>query len=499
MGKSLLSHCVELARIRKNAEIETIDQATNHKKTATYALAALCLIGYLVEIAMGVNWLNPDSSSLINAGANFAPTTIGRGEYWRLIASIFLHAGIFHIGLNLYALIGFGPMAESALGRWRFVFIFFLSGVVGGLSSVLANPTTTSIGCSGANLGIIGALMLSSWLKRAEQSARLSRPQLLLLAIFLLYSLILGLGSTYVDNGAHLGGFITGMLASLLLTTKPANSRVYFFSSAPAKALALTAVVPVLIAIDQKRIENNNDVKCCIEHMEAITLLKKKKYFHGIERLDAAHSLKPTDTSVLADRARALVEIGRFDKALEDINKVIEQHPKDRMALMNKASIYHKMQQDHLAIDEMNKVIALEPKQTGLMGIVSSFQNIFSTTAKQENSTCYNNRAWFKLASGNIDSALEDCNQAIKFNHSSSTAYDTRSLTYYLQGKFQLADQDLVTAIRHNSKDGAFFYHRTLTLLALGKVGDAKAALARYRELDYKPEAWEPKVPADFN
>jgi hypothetical protein len=76
--------------------------------------------GYLAEIALGVNWLNPDSSSLINSGANFAPTTIGRGEYWRLLASIFLHAGIFHLALNLYALIGFGPMAESALGRWRF-------------------------------------------------------------------------------------------------------------------------------------------------------------------------------------------------------------------------------------------------------------------------------------------------------------------------------------------------------------------------------------------
>lgn len=185
------------------------------------------MAGYLAEIALGLNWLNPDSSSLINSGANFAPTTIGRGEYWRLLVSIFLHAGIFHLALNLYALIGFGPMAESALGRWRFVFIFILSGVVGGLCSMLANPITTSIGCSGANLGIIGALMLSSWLKRAELSARLSRPQLLLLAIFLLYSLLLGLSSTYIDNGAHLGGFITGMFASLLLT-KPANRKVSF-------------------------------------------------------------------------------------------------------------------------------------------------------------------------------------------------------------------------------------------------------------------------------
>ena len=390
-------------------------------------------------------------------------------------------------------------MAESALGRWRFLFIFILSGVVGGLSSILVNPTTTSIGCSGANLGIIGALMLSSWLKRAELSARLSRPQLILLAVFLLYSLILGLGSTYIDNGAHLGGFISGILASLLLTDRHTLSKAYFFSSAPAKALALIAVVPVLIAVDQKRIENNNDVKCCIEHMDAIVLLKEKKYFHGIEKLDAAHSYKPGDASVLADRARALVEIGRFDKAIGDINEVIKQHPKDRLALMNKASIYHKMQQDDLAIGEMDKAIALEPKATGLMALINSVKNVFSASTNQEESTFYNNRAWFKLASGKVSSALEDCNQSIEKNRASSTAYDTRSLAYYLQGKYQLADQDLVSAIRRNSKDGAYYYHRTLTLIALGKVDDAKAALAKYRELDYKPEAWEPKVPSDLN
>ncbi|CAN5329728.1 hypothetical protein BH11CYA1_BH11CYA1_47630 [soil metagenome] len=468
-------------------------------KSATYCLAALCLAGYIAEIGMGVNWLNPDSSSLINAGANFGPTTIGRSEYWRLLASIFLHAGIFHIALNLYALIGFGPMAETALGRWRFIFIFILSGVVGGLSSILVNPTTTSIGCSGANLGIIGALMLSSWLKRAEVSARLGRPQLILLAIFLLYSLGLGLSSTYIDNGAHLGGFVIGTLASLLLTAPHTISKAYFFSSAPARALALVAVVPVLVAVDQKRIDNNNDVKCCIEHMDAIALLKEKKYFHGIEKLDDAHSYKPDDASVLADRARALVEIGRFDKALSDINKVIEQHPKDRLALMNKASIYHKMQQDDLAVGEMDKAIALEPKATGFMAGLNTVKNMFSASSNQEESTFYNNRAWFKLASGKIDSALDDCNQSIEKNRSSSTAFDTRSMAYYLQGKYQLADQDLASAIKRNSKDGAFYYHRTLTLIALGKVDDAKAALARYHELDYKPEAWEPKVPASIN
>jgi rhomboid protease GluP len=108
-----------------------------------------------LEIALGLNWLNPDSSSLINAGANFAPTTIGRGEYWRLLASIFLHAGIFHLALNLYALIGFGPMAESALGRWRFVFIFILSGVVGGLSA--ACPSQSNSQRQSAALGPISA------------------------------------------------------------------------------------------------------------------------------------------------------------------------------------------------------------------------------------------------------------------------------------------------------------------------------------------------------
>jgi len=428
---------------------------------------------YVAQTAGGCDWLKPDGDQLINWGASFGPETIDKAEYWRLFTAIFVHAGIIHLALNLYALMGFGPMAETALGRWRFLFIFILSGIVGALSSILANPTNTSVGCSGANLGIIGAFMVSSWLKRANISVRLTRPQLVLLSVFLLYSAVLGLTSTFVDNAAHLSGFATGLLAGVFLTGKK-SSRANLFNSDPAKALALTMVVPVLIACDTQRLANNTDVKSYLDHRAANVLLKQKKFLHGIELLDSALAYRPNDPSILKDRARALIEIEQYDKALEDINRVIATGGKDILPYITRARIHHLLKQEGKAVADMDEAIGKTPGDALL----------------------FNNRAWYKMAQGSYQSALVDADHSIKLKPLDTT-YDTRGMVYYFLGQYQLAGADLKEAINHNDKDGGYHYHYALILFALNKAVEGHAELKRYSELDYKPEAWEPKPPVD--
>jgi len=430
---------------------------------------------YVAQLVGGCDWFKPDGDQLINWGASFGPNTINKAEYWRLLTSIFVHAGIIHLALNLYALIGFGPMAETALGRWRYLFIFVLSGIVGGLASILGNPTNTSVGCSGAVLGIIGAFMLSCWLKRADISVRLTRPQLVLLMVFLGYSTILGLTSSFVDNAAHMGGFVTGIFAGWFLTGKKSSS-ANLFNSAPAKALAITMVVPILIACDTKRLENNLDVKAYLDHRAAIVLLKEKKFLHGIELLDRALSYRPNDASILSDRATALTEIEQYEKALLDIDVVIKQGAKEFVPFTIRANIYHKLKDDDKAILDMNAAIARTPK----------------------NALLFNNRAWYKLSQGAYQSALNDCDHSIKLKEL-DTAYGTRAMAYYLLGQFQKADDDLIHALKMKEKEGGFHYHRALVLFATGKNSEANAELKRYSELDYKPEAWEPKPPVNAN
>ncbi len=429
---------------------------------------------YVAQTAGGCDWLKPDGDQLINWGASFGPETIDKAAYWRLFTAIFVHAGILHLALNLYALLGFGPMAETALGRWRFLFIFILSGIIGGLASILANPTNTSVGCSGANLGIIGAFMVSSWLKRANIAVRLTRPQLVLLSVFLLYSAVLGLTSTFIDNAAHLSGFAAGIVAGIFLTGKK-SSRANLFNSDPAKALALTMVVPVLIACDTQRLENNNDVKSYLDHRAANVFLKQKKFLHGIELLDSALSYRPNDASILKDRARAFMEIEQYDKALEDINHVIAAGARDPVPYITRAQIHHLLKQEDKAVADMDEAIVKTPKDALL----------------------FNNRAWYKLAQGSYKGALDDANHSIKMKPI-DTAYDTRGMVYYFLGQHQQAADDLREAIKRNDKDGGYHYHYALILFALNRATEGAAELKRYSELDYKPEAWEPKPPVDI-
>ncbi len=79
-------------------------------------------------------------------------------EFWRFFTSIFLHAGLAHLVLNLFALALFGSILERFIGGKRFLLVFFVSGIIANLISV--NFYSSSLGASGAIFGVIGALVL---------------------------------------------------------------------------------------------------------------------------------------------------------------------------------------------------------------------------------------------------------------------------------------------------------------------------------------------------
>ena len=441
---------------------------STHKATAILVLC--CLSGFFYQVVLDPSsLLFPDSEALLKAGANFGPLTIGQKQYWRLASAIFLHWGLLHITLNLLVLVSFGPLVEDSLGKWRYIFVFLFSALAGNLLSIYANPLNTSIGASGGIIGIIAALMVVSWLKRAGHSSRLTRPQLVFLAASLVYSFILGLTSTITDNACHLGGFLAGALAGLILTGK-SSGRARLIASVPARMLALMAIVPVLFALVAARTDGDKTVKAYVEQQEGIKLLKEKKYLHGLDHLNAALALSPENPSVRQDRARALIELDQADDALKDLALVIAKRPKDYIPLMTRAGAYHKLKQDNLALEDLNKAIELAPREAIL----------------------YNNRAWFKLAQQD-NSALSDCNKAMELRRDLATIYDTRGLAYYLQGNYTLADRDLTLAIKKDGKDGAYYYHRALVKLALHDP-QAQKDIDLAQTLTYKPEAWEPKL-----
>lgn len=198
-----------------------------HQRTPSVPVTRLLTgINLLVFIAMFLNgaglWHSSSTSIQLSWGANFGPATQD-GEWWRLATALFLHFGIIHLTLNLWALWDGGQLAERMYGHTRFVIIYFASGLAGNLLSLVSHGNTAvSGGASGAIFGVYGALLVFVWLERKQLDPQEFRWMFWGVIIFSLASIIFGFVITGIDNAAHIGGLITGMLGGIILA-KPLN------------------------------------------------------------------------------------------------------------------------------------------------------------------------------------------------------------------------------------------------------------------------------------
>ena len=149
-----------------------------------------------------------------------------RGEYYRFLTAMFLHAGLLHIGFNAYALYALGPEAERIYGTARFLALYFIAGLAGGVASYALNPSP-AVGASGAIFGLIGGLAAFYYVARGLLGEA-SRQQLGSLITVIMINLFIGFSSPIIDNTAHIGGLIGGAAAGWLLAPRFAlDERLY--------------------------------------------------------------------------------------------------------------------------------------------------------------------------------------------------------------------------------------------------------------------------------
>lgn len=143
---------------------------------------------------------------------------IGPYEPYRAVTTGFLHGGVLHLLLNMYALWLIGPFLEQALGRWRFISLYFLSLVGGTVAVVLfADPTGLSwrievVGASGAVFGLFGAIFFV-----LRHLGRNAQQILVVIAINVVFSFVV----RSISWQAHLGGLVIGALLALIFTRLP--------------------------------------------------------------------------------------------------------------------------------------------------------------------------------------------------------------------------------------------------------------------------------------
>jgi membrane associated rhomboid family serine protease len=231
----------------------------------TKILLIAMAIGYLWEliVAGGPGSLldGPSGQALIDAGA-LVPATgvtgadhlvggIVGGEWWRLLSSMFLHAGLIHLALNSYVLWIFGNEIERQIGRLETLAVFLVTGVFAGATSFAFAPGfRVAVGASGAIFGLVGSFIAYNYLRRHHVMAQARLRSALGMLVL---NLIIGFSIPLIDWRAHVGGVVAGLVAGFAVDpSRPAALRRLY---AVVGLLVLLAAAVALVAVRTAQIK----------------------------------------------------------------------------------------------------------------------------------------------------------------------------------------------------------------------------------------------------
>ncbi len=362
---------------------------------ATKILLALnILVMVAFTIANPTMLLVPEKQSLIDFGANFGLLTC-TGQQWRLFSYMFLHVGILHLAVNMYALYKVGPPAEDLFGWKNYLIIYLFSGVMGSLASCLVNPMLVSSGASGAIFGVYGSLLAFMYVQRDQFPQKTLHNHALMAVCFLICNVFYGFLVPEMDSFAHYGGLLAGAFSGFLFAQLQIKEKYRIAYTMPILALLMGAMLAVTeIAFDRRGYQ----------------------YYH--EGVDA---MKKDD----------------FALAVDYFTLFIAMHPADADAYGNRGMAYAKMDELHRAASDFATVMALAPRS----------------------SDPYNSLAWIECGLGEYEDAIKHASRAIRINPKFSAALDTRGYAYAHLGKKAEAQADYEQAIKFAPDDPGPRYH----------------------------------------
>lgn len=188
---------------------------------STWVLSSIIVLVFLLEEYFGGSTI---TSVLVRMGAN-VKDLVAQGQYFRLMSSVFLHAGFMHVFFNTYVLFALGGFFNKILGESKYLTVFFISGIGGSLASFYMGKAAISVGASGAIWGLFGASIALAFFK-TDLLPELVRLRLRKITLI---NLVINLGVSFlpmVDIWAHLGGGLAGFFVSLLIIFRSRSASV---------------------------------------------------------------------------------------------------------------------------------------------------------------------------------------------------------------------------------------------------------------------------------
>ncbi|WP_429300937.1 rhomboid family intramembrane serine protease [Paraburkholderia sp. GAS199] len=222
---------VELMPVRMTPEFAAARVALNTFKDrlaavtpstwVTHTLISLNVLVFLAMAVTGAGLLRVNTLSALAWGSNLAGFTLD-GEPWRLLTAAFVHFGLMHLFSNMIVLYALGRTTERLYGNLRFLALYVFAGLTGSIGSLLAHPALNSAGASGAIFGVAGGLLVFVLRFGRELPPSIAARNRTAMWAFILFNLYGGLHQhaatgQVIDNAAHVGGLLGGMLIGVLL------------------------------------------------------------------------------------------------------------------------------------------------------------------------------------------------------------------------------------------------------------------------------------------
>jgi rhomboid protease GluP len=291
---------------------------------------------FVAMVLTGGSWNDPSLLELLRAGANHGPY-VAQGDWWRLVSCAFVHIGFVHFMVNMASLFAL-RIVESFYGSGAFLLLYLMCALGASACSVLWHPGKVSAGASGALFGIAGALLAFFVAHRQSIPELLFRPVLRNLIVLLSLNLFFGAMLPGVDNIAHMGGLLTGLIAGRALDRDPQGS-----ARLDVRRLARAAVPAILLGLlcmlIPWRAASAADIRQEIASDEAHRQLVLGHVDEALRIAEEGLARDATDPDLLDVRARIRFLRSDPGAALSDLNELLYQRPDDSQARLLRARI----------------------------------------------------------------------------------------------------------------------------------------------------------------
>ena len=307
-------------------------------------LALQILMFFLLELSGG----STNNETLIQYGAKFNPL-IFEGEWWRFVSPIFLHIGFLHLLMNSFALFYIGPAVERAYGKWKFLFIYFLAGILGTIVSFAFSPFL-SAGASGAIFGCFGALLYIGVYNRKVFFRTMGSNLLIVVGI----NLALGFVIPNIDNAGHIGGLIGGFLAALIVQL-PHQKKVLI------RLIGIIVTVGLLFGLYQYGMSQAREQYPEYVALKGQELIQSEKFDEAYKYLNESISDGYASNDVTFLGSVAAIQLQKYDEAIESLEEIISDDDSYHQAHYNLALLYANQQKMEQALEEVTKALKYDP------------------------------------------------------------------------------------------------------------------------------------------